>query len=244
MEILVQIVHIEGPRKGEIDETEKSVITVGRNPSCDVVFPKDLRVVSRKHAEIIRQGNSFLLVNHSPNGCFIRGKEATNVYLKQGDVVSFAETGPKVSFLYTVAPVARLSSNMALTGSTPVRAKTSHAGSAASSRVKEKTKIETAPFTIQYGTAIKSFKKGSVSLGKDESNDFVVSHARVFGFHAELYFSQGQYFIRDLTPGGEIFLNDRPLQAPTPLQDNDVITLGEGGPQLKHIGSGRFSEVI
>lgn len=100
--IVVQIVHIEGPRKGEIEEFLQPVITIGRNPGSDVAMPRELRLVSRKHAEILRQGNNFFLVNHSPNGTFVNGKEATNCYIKQGDVIGFAEGGPKVSFLYSV----------------------------------------------------------------------------------------------------------------------------------------------
>ena len=54
--------------------------------------------MSRKHAEIIREGNRFKLVDLSANGTFVNGKRVKEVYLKDGDVLTFAEGGPKVSF--------------------------------------------------------------------------------------------------------------------------------------------------
>jgi len=249
--IVVQIVHIEGPRKGQIDESTGPVITIGRSPDADVVFPKDLRIVSRKHAEIRRQGNTFLLVNQSPNGSYVNGRLADNVYLKQGDVIAFAEGGPKVSFLSTVKSVAAPRRPAApppppppkrpapppppppRSPSTPTAPRQAPPGGG-----------EVAPYTIQYGTSIKSFKKTAVKLGKDPSNDFVLDHPRVFGAHGEISYSQGQYHLRDLTESRAMLLNGNPVAAPTPLQEGDVLTFGEGGPALKYIGTGRFSEVI
>ena len=74
-EITVQIVHIEGPRKGQIDEVSAMRITIGRDPSNTVVYGKDMRRVSRHHAEIVREGNRFLLKN--PNTLFLDKK---NIY--------------------------------------------------------------------------------------------------------------------------------------------------------------------
>jgi pSer/pThr/pTyr-binding forkhead associated (FHA) protein len=232
-QITLQIVHIDGPRKGEIDEFTKPVVTVGRLPSCDVVFPKDLRFISRTHAEIKREGNRFLLINRSPNGCFVNGQPVDQVYLKQGDVITFAEGGPKASFLYTVtsAPVQQ---GIRTAPQTPVKP----------SPPPPPPPDEKGPFTLQYGTTIKSLEQVSVRLGADAGNDFVIRHDRVFGTHAEVYYHTGQVFLRDLTQSGQTLLNGSVLHSATPLQSNDVITFAEGGPSLKYLGTGRFVEVI
>lgn len=248
-EIAVQIVHIEGPRKGQIDESAGAVITIGRNPDSDVAFPPDLRIVSRKHAEIRRQGNSFLLVNLSPNGCLVNGRPADNVYLKQGDVLTFAEGGPKVSFLSAVKAAPRAPRPAAPPPFSPAPRTAAPppppgGASPAAVRPAASARGEAAPYTIQYGTSIKSFKKPTVKLGRDASSDFVLDHPRVFGTHAELSHQQGQYFLRDLTESRATLLNGKPIAAPTPLQEGDLLTFGEGGPRLKYIGTGRFSEVI
>ena len=52
--IVTQLVHIQGPLKGEIQEFSEAAISIGRDPSNSVRFPKDLTTLSRKHAEIVR----------------------------------------------------------------------------------------------------------------------------------------------------------------------------------------------
>jgi len=243
-DITVQIVHIEGPRKGQIDELSAARITIGRDPANNVIYGKESRMVSRHHAEIVREGNRFLLKNLSPNGCLVNGQPAQEAYLKQGDVIAFAEGGPKVSFLYTVqaAPRPRPQASVAPAprpgvSSTPAPAPRSSAPTPAAGR-------ESAPFTIQFGTSIKSYKQTAVTLGRDAGNQFVVSHPRVLPTHAELFFQNGQYYLRDASQAQATLLNGRPMHADTPLQNNDIITLGDGGPQLRFLGQGRFAEVL
>ena len=48
-DILVQLIHLEGSRQGEVDEFKSSVISIGRDPSSHVRFPADLTIVSRRH---------------------------------------------------------------------------------------------------------------------------------------------------------------------------------------------------
>ncbi|MDX9787852.1 MAG: FHA domain-containing protein [Desulfobacterales bacterium] len=97
--IVIQLIHIEGPMKGEIQEFSQPEITIGRHAACDVCFPKDLTIISRHHARIVRDGNRFMLVDSSTNGSFVNGKQVKEAILKDGDVILFAEGGPKLSFL-------------------------------------------------------------------------------------------------------------------------------------------------
>jgi len=101
-DIEIQLIHIQGPLKGQIQEFSGDAISIGRHPSCEVLFPKDLSTLSRRHAEIVREGNRFRLIDKSTNGTFVNGKQVTEVFLKDGDVIMFSEGGPKVSFLTKV----------------------------------------------------------------------------------------------------------------------------------------------
>ena len=94
--IVVQLIHLSGPLKGQIQEFAEGSILVGRHPSCHVRFPADVTALSRTHAEIVRDGNQFRLVDKSTNGTFVNGKRITETFLKSGDVLAFAEGGPKV----------------------------------------------------------------------------------------------------------------------------------------------------
>ena len=246
-EILVQIVHIDGPRKGQIDELSGSRISIGRDPSSDVAFPNEARMVSRKHAEIKREGNRFLLVAYGKNGCFVNGEQVEEAYLSQGDVIVFAEGGPKVSFLYSVRPGSQAGSAKPASrpaAPPPQSRAPGRTGAVQPPAGPSALGNQSAPFTIQFGTNIRSYKQSSVKLGKAPSCDFVLSHPRVFDLHAEVFFQQDRYYLRDLTGSQATLVNGRPVKTETPLQDNDVITFAEGGPQLRYLGSGRLAEVL
>ena len=105
--IVVQLIHIHGPMKGEIREFSEETISIGRNPGSSICFPVELTGLSRRHAEIKREGNQFKLTDYSTNGTFVNGKKVKEALLKDGDVLEFSEGGPKVSFLtkITDAPV-------------------------------------------------------------------------------------------------------------------------------------------
>jgi len=242
-EITVQIVHIEGPRKGQIDELSATPVTIGRDPSNSVVYGSEMRRVSRRHAEIVREGNRFLLKNLSPNGCYVNGQPAQEAYLKQGDVIAFAEGGPKISFLYTVQ-AARPRMQPSLTMPSRPSVSSTPAPTARASTPPPGVARESAQFTIQFGTSIKSYKQAAVTLGRDAGNNFVVSHPRVMPKHAELFYQNSQYYLRDASACQATLLNSRPIHTDSPLQNNDVVTLGDGGPQLRFLGQGRFAEVI
>ena len=99
LNIIVQLVHIHGPMKGEIQEFLCHEITIGRHPLCDLQFPKDQVSISRNHARITRDGNRFKIEDTSTNGTFVNGTKITESWLKNGDVIFFTDGGPKVSFL-------------------------------------------------------------------------------------------------------------------------------------------------
>ncbi len=97
--IFVRLIHIDGPLKGKEQEFHEPVISIGRDSSCQVNFPKDLTLISRKHAKIVREGNRFKVIDQSTNGTIINGKKVKEAFLKTGDVLIIGEGGPKVSFL-------------------------------------------------------------------------------------------------------------------------------------------------
>ena len=101
--ITVQLIHLQGPMKGQIQEFSENTITIGRQNDCSVQFPKDMTTISRLHAEIERDGNRFKLTDKSANGTFVNGKKISVTYLKDGDVIMFTEGGPKVSIITAIS---------------------------------------------------------------------------------------------------------------------------------------------
>lgn len=68
----------------------KGKIEVGRRPNSDIVL--DLSSVSAMHAQIIKQGDQWKLLNLlSSNGTFINDEKIAEKIIKPGDRIGFAE---------------------------------------------------------------------------------------------------------------------------------------------------------
>jgi DNA-binding NtrC family response regulator len=77
---------LTGELRGREIDVLSEAITVGKSRSCDVVLPDES--VSRVHAEIRREGESYRLRDRgSTNGSFVGGARVTDAYLKPGDVL-------------------------------------------------------------------------------------------------------------------------------------------------------------
>lgn len=58
-------------------------LRVGRGRKNQIILPH--RTVSRHHANLIRQGNSFLVMDRSTNGTWVKGKKVEKALLEGGD---------------------------------------------------------------------------------------------------------------------------------------------------------------
>ncbi|MEM7368210.1 MAG: FHA domain-containing protein [Bacteroidota bacterium] len=87
-------------RPGTHDTIVVPVIELGRDPSCAVCFGKDLPTVSRKHAEIERQGQEIILKTLSQtNSTFVNGQLVhSSYYLQNGDIIQLSSDGPRLRF--------------------------------------------------------------------------------------------------------------------------------------------------
>ncbi len=255
--IIVQLVHIQGPYKGEIQEFEEKKITIGRHPSCVLRFPADMAIISRNHADIIREGNRFKLVDHSSNGTFVNGKKVKEVYLKDGDVLTIAEGGPKVSFLTQVkeaetsqpskpSPEPEIPQPKEPTPP-PISPDQVPAAPKPKTKLRDTSKLSyqdvNVPLVIQYGPTLRSYKKVPVTIGRHPSCDFQLDHPGILDRHAEIFYVDNQYWLKDLTGQGVISVNGMRVDMGSPLNPEDELALTPEGPVFKFIGGGRLLEV-
>lgn len=251
--MVVQFVHILGPLKGEIQEFTEPVIAIGRHPSCQIRFPADLTAISRKHAEITREGNQFKLVDQSANGTFVNGKRVKETYLKTGDVLAFAEGGPKVSVLIEMRegqgqvqpppsspPPSR---EFRIEPPRPTDEKPVYRQAVRELPEEAPFQAIKVPLSIQYGPTIRSFKQLPVTIGKNPRCDFILDHPAIFDQHAQIFFSQNQYWIKDLTGQKSVKVNRQPISFQASLKLNDEVALSHQGPLFRFLGEGRFAEV-
>jgi pSer/pThr/pTyr-binding forkhead associated (FHA) protein len=255
--IVVQLIHIFGPLKGQIQEFSEGRIDIGRHHSCHLCFPADLTAISRKHAEIVREGNQFKLIDHSANGTFVNGKKVKETYLKNGDVLTFAEGGPKVSFLpqlreqeaenEIVSQQVREEELIEEPVFPKVVAKDENKYVITPPVIEEPPQISNqpvnVPLTIQYGPTIRSFRELPVTIGRSPQCSFVMTHPAIFDQHAQVFFSDNRYWMKDLTGQNLIHINHQPIALKVPLDLNDEIALSPKGPFFRFLGEGRLAEI-
>ncbi|HQI81008.1 MAG TPA: FHA domain-containing protein, partial [Deltaproteobacteria bacterium] len=283
--ILVQLVHIQGPLMGQIQEFTEEKITIGRHPSCSVQFPTDLTTISRTHAELVREGNRYKVTDRSTNGTFVNGKRVTEAFLKDGDVIMFTEGGPKVSFLAKITDAV-----MKEPVPEPAAPKPPHAGPPATpaaqtadaaeqavpvkparpepvvppapvasrpaqpqpsapgqghprpAAARQQVQKVQAPLMVQFGPMLKSYKELPIVIGSKADADFVLAHPAIADAHAQIFFSQDTYWIKDLTGRNLITVGGKAIGFEAPLKAQDIISLVPGGPCLRFLGEGRLAE--
>jgi pSer/pThr/pTyr-binding forkhead associated (FHA) protein len=270
--INVQLIHIEGPLKGEIRDYSTTPILIGRHPDCQVQFPKDAVTLSRKHAQIVRQGNRFKVIDKSTNGTFVNGQRVAEAYLKDGDVITFADGGPKVSFLTRIsdqpppeprtpqptrAPEGGFAPQAPPAPAAPPWAQPVGPSAPRQPAVQPLHAVPprspaspapgvqhtNAPFAIQHGPTLKSFRSLPITLGKGAECDFVVNHPALNDQQVQIFFSQDQYWIKDLTGTNAVQINTIPIPGHAMLQPEMLIALSPVGPKFKFLGGGRLVEV-
>lgn len=72
----------------------KTIYTIGRDSDCDICFPDDRNIISRRHATIRIAGNGKCYISdQSMNGTYINGirmRPGVEVPVKRDDIITFA----------------------------------------------------------------------------------------------------------------------------------------------------------
>ncbi|HJU89188.1 MAG TPA: trypsin-like peptidase domain-containing protein [Gemmatimonadaceae bacterium] len=89
---------VSGPGAGRRQRFDKALISLGRHPHSDFRFDPDRDLdVSARHAEIRREGDSYVIRDTgSRTGIFVNGTKVEECVLGSGDEVRFGENGPVV----------------------------------------------------------------------------------------------------------------------------------------------------
>jgi pSer/pThr/pTyr-binding forkhead associated (FHA) protein len=281
--IIIQLIHMEGPLKGEIQEFRQPEILIGRSATCQVCFPKDLAIVSRVHARIVREGNRFMLMDQSTNGTFLNGKQVKEAILKDGDVLLFAEGGPKVSFLsQTVEETAdAVEPVQPVANTAPAAPEPPRVPSPPPAPVPPPESFVAAPqpvpsppvspprppkssipepvapqhpadipiqqmkksLVVQYGPTLQAYNTLPVTIGNGAQCDFRIDHPAVFERHAQIFFYQEHYWIKDLTGKNMVRINGLSVEGQGMLEPEYRLSLSPQGPDFRFLGGGRLAEI-
>ena len=99
-----------------------------------------------------------------------------------------------------------------------------------------------APLVVQYGPTLRSFKELPVTIGKNPSCDLSLEHPQILDKHAQLFFDQGQYWVKDLTGRNLILIDGQPVNLQGQLNPNSTLSLSPQGPTFRFLGGGRLAE--
>ena len=100
-----------------------------------------------------------------------------------------------------------------------------------------------APLIIQYGPTIRSYQQLPVLIGVHANCDFVLQQEGICDQHAELFFHEGGYYIKDLTGQRLLRKNGKEIEKPVLLNQFDELEFGPAGPVFRFLGEGRLAEV-
>ena len=240
--ITVQLVHIQGPLKGRISEFSEFPVHIGRHSSCHVCFGKDMTAISRQHARIEYEDTRFRIIDVSTNGTYINGKRIANVYLRDGDVITFSENGPKASFLTKIgAGSAVLPSSHKPTDSSLSSSLQPDLTLGADQEVNVLS--SDVPLMIRHGQERRSFNLLPVTMGKGPDCDFVIPDPGLCNQHVQIFFSGGNYYAKDLTGKQLVLVNGRPIDTQAVIAQGAELSLTSHGPAFRFSGDGRLDEI-
>ncbi|HVB24353.1 MAG TPA: FHA domain-containing protein [Ktedonobacteraceae bacterium] len=175
----------------------KQVVNIGRDPSNDIVINEP--VVSSFHAQIVREGNKFVLVHPHPSrqktlngllyqGQHILGEQQFRKPLERGDIFRIGdEHGTLVTLTY-------------------------NDGSGAAQEVVPEIR------PIPLGAPV-------ITLGRLPDNMVVLNHPQVSGHHARLEQVQGGYRIVDQHSTNHVYINGKRVGSET-LKQGDEVRIG------------------
>lgn len=144
----------------------------------------------------------------------------------------FAQGGPKVSFLMKVEE------------GRPIEAPKKH-DEVNFSAQKKQVSLQTTdvPLVIRYGPTLRQFKNLPITIGKSSTCDFMIDHPSVLDQHIRLFYSEGQYWVKDLTGQNSVLINGQPIDTKAPLNPDNQLALSHQGPTFMFLGGGRLNEI-
>ncbi len=101
------VVRLSGFGKGQREEFDGDVITLGAEPASNLRFdPTWDKTVSPRHATLTWQGRDLWLADQSKDGSWIDGQRVTRRQLTTGTTIQLGRGGPKIRVEFDSEPIA------------------------------------------------------------------------------------------------------------------------------------------
>ncbi len=99
------------------------------------------------------------------------------------------------------------------------------------------------PLVIQYGPTLRSYNELPVTIGRSPECDFTIEHDALSDRQAQIFFSQDQYWVKDLTGRQMLSINNQPVNTQGALSPDVTLSLSGQGPKFRFLGGGRLAEI-
>ena len=213
----------------------KDEIWMGRDPNCDIVIEKGTAMVSRRHAQIVRQNSGFVLNdNGSFNGTMLKGQRiSTPMNLSNGDEIQLGTGGPILRFNLPVQVVSKIPN---VVENKPVIPPIQNAGL-------PNFEAETSPKTMvmrgeiapqkqvkktkgsQLLMSLRFNEKSELIIGRDEKSDIRLDGLQISNRHARLQKTANGVYVEDLNSTNGVYFNGQRTQRQL-ISAKDAVQIG------------------
>lgn len=228
-----------GPGQVKRVDLNREVTRLGRDPEGEVVIDAAAAVVSRRHAEIRREGDQFAIADlKSFNGTLVNGQRTTEtVQLFDGDQIQLGAGGPVIRVVDPAhrAPAPRPARAGAPTPRQP-------AIPPAFGQIAAMARRETMVSSAGSGSLASSVPPGSsqpqllarlsfenrrqISIGRAADNDIPLDGLQISNHHARFARDNGSVSVEDAGSTNGVYVNGERIAGRRPVQLSDVIQIG------------------
>jgi ABC-type multidrug transport system ATPase subunit/pSer/pThr/pTyr-binding forkhead associated (FHA) protein len=225
-----RLVQLNGAQAGRVrsaDDDERELV-LGRDPTAQLVFPAEERLVSRRHAALVQDGATLLLRDlGSTSGTFLDGQDIEEAELDDGDEFELGPGGPRlrVDFVADGTVVVSEGPLIGQPSAPPGRAPRVTIGPGARLKVAFLSGPRTGTTLVVAGSVVRIGRAGGNTISLPEDPSVSAQHAKIVRF-------SGAFMLLDLESTNGTFLNRERIERAR-LQDGDVVQLGPGGPALR-----------
>ena len=219
-------------------ELKGEVTRLGRDPEGEVVIDAAAAVVSRRHAEVRKDGERFTLTDlKSFNGTLVNGQRiSSTVTLFGGDQIQLGVGGPELKLIDPSHP-APAHRAIQPGAPTPSQQLIPPAFGQIAAMARRETIVATGsssmPPTSPMGSAqpqllarLSFDNRPQLSVGRAADNDLRLDGLQISNHHARFARTNGSVVVEDAGSTNGVYVNGERITSKRPVQHSDVIQIG------------------
>lgn len=212
----------------------KANVWLGREPDCDIIFDANAIMVSRRHAQIKREGGEFTIEdNGSFNGTLVNNQRiSTPTPVYHDDEIQLGMGGPVLRFNAPsrVAPkgaslAGQRSVPLDQMGKAPAMSDTLSSKTMISNMGNMSQKISDQSAKPQLLMTLRFGNKSELVVGREDSSDIKLDGLQISNHHAKLSQSNSGITIEDIGSTNGVYVNGNKISRQN-ISPDDAVYIG------------------